>query len=187
MERMSHTRAGHMVSPLPLGEGQGVRAAALGKPARRQDLLLGRPHPSPLPKGEGTRTSRRGAILLVILVCFTLAAAMFVVLARLAVLARNAQQTQHWSVQSQWLAEAGLERAAARLAGQPGYSGETWAIPAGQLAGREGGIVRIRVEGLAGPPARRRVAVEADYPDDPVHRSRCKKEITLEERHEKHK
>jgi hypothetical protein len=99
--------------------------------------------------------------------------------------ARNAQQTQHWGVQAQWLAEAGLERAAARLAGQPGYSGETWTIPAGQLGGNVGAVVRIRVESVARPPARRRVAVEADYPDDPLHRSRCTKEIVLEERHEK--
>jgi hypothetical protein len=133
----------------------------------------------------GTRPTRRGAILLIILVCFTLAAAMFVVLARLAMTARNAAETQHWGVQAQWLAEAGLERAAARLAGQPGYSGETWTIPAGQLAGKVGAVVRIRVESVAGQSARRRVAVEADYPDDPLHRSRCTKEIVLEERHEK--
>jgi hypothetical protein len=36
------------VSPLPLGEGQGVRA----KP--RDAMGAGRPHPNPLPKGEGT-------------------------------------------------------------------------------------------------------------------------------------
>ena len=34
------------VSPLPPGEGQGVRAARVGSPIR--------PHPSPLPRGEGT-------------------------------------------------------------------------------------------------------------------------------------
>ncbi len=39
---------GARVSPLPLGEGQGVRAAAEGNPAQPS------PHPNPLPKGEGT-------------------------------------------------------------------------------------------------------------------------------------
>ena len=47
--------AGCAVSPLPLGEGLGVRAARRGK----EDLLSlspNCPHPSPLPAGEGTMT-----------------------------------------------------------------------------------------------------------------------------------
>jgi hypothetical protein len=146
--------------------------------------------PNPLPsrlRPSGETAGRRGAILIIILVCFTLAAAMFVVLARLAATARNAAEQQHWSVQAQWLAEAGFERAAARLIGPPGYSGETWTIPPAQLSGRDGAVVKIRVEKIAGKTARRRVEVEASYPDDPVHRSRCTREIVLEERHEKQK
>jgi L-alanine-DL-glutamate epimerase-like enolase superfamily enzyme len=37
-----------IVSPLPLGEGQGVRASRLASPSCNS------PHPNPLPKGEGT-------------------------------------------------------------------------------------------------------------------------------------
>jgi mono/diheme cytochrome c family protein len=45
-------------SPLPLGEGQGVRAAA-GAVSRRssRESLSPNPHPNPLPKGEGTDRS----------------------------------------------------------------------------------------------------------------------------------
>lgn len=146
-------------------------------------LMGGSPHPSPLRKGEGT--SRRGAILLVILVCFALAAAMFVVLARLAVTARRVAETQQWAVQAQWLAEAGLDRAAARLQQQADYSGETWKISASELGGAHAAVVKIRVDGVADLAAHR-VFVEADYPDDPVHRSRCTKEIVMEQSHEKH-
>ncbi len=39
-------------SPLPLGEGPGVRAAAVNP--RKHKTLSRRPHPNPLPKGEGT-------------------------------------------------------------------------------------------------------------------------------------
>jgi hypothetical protein len=47
------------VSPLPLGEGQGVRAA----PASRQTgVLANNPHPNPLPKGEGTPAETAGRI-----------------------------------------------------------------------------------------------------------------------------
>jgi acetyltransferase-like isoleucine patch superfamily enzyme/glycosyltransferase involved in cell wall biosynthesis len=44
------TRSDFKISPLPLGEGEGVRA---------DRLLTCRPHPSPLPEGEGTDTSAR--------------------------------------------------------------------------------------------------------------------------------
>ncbi|MEN6448911.1 MAG: hypothetical protein ABFC96_00330 [Thermoguttaceae bacterium] len=121
---------------------------------------------------------------MIILVCFALAAAMFVVLARLAFTARRAAETQQWAVQAQWLAEAGLDRAAARLQQQPDYSGETWRISASELAGKQAAVVKIRVDGIA-DLAPHRIYVEADYPDDPVHRSRCTKEIVLEQRHEK--
>jgi aspartyl-tRNA(Asn)/glutamyl-tRNA(Gln) amidotransferase subunit B len=45
---------GENISPLPLGEGPGVRAA---------DSLANRPHPNPLPKGEGTAAVKRIRIL----------------------------------------------------------------------------------------------------------------------------
>ncbi|MCE5267324.1 MAG: hypothetical protein LLG00_05510 [Planctomycetaceae bacterium] len=140
--------------------------------------------PRSLPNAE-RRPSRCGAILIIIMVCFTLAAAMFVVLARLALTAREAADTQQWSLQAQWLAEAGLERAAVRLAGQPTYTGETWTITASELAAKNAGVVRIRIEKVAGRAAQHRVTVEADYPDDPVHRSRCTKQTVLEDRYEK--
>jgi excinuclease ABC subunit A len=42
-----------ILSPLPLGEGQGVRAAAKKASKKRTSNKPG-PHPNPLPKGEGT-------------------------------------------------------------------------------------------------------------------------------------
>jgi asparaginyl-tRNA synthetase len=50
---------GSRVSPLPLGEGQGVRvqgSGSLTQPSTIDNQQSGsRPHPSPLPKGEGTK------------------------------------------------------------------------------------------------------------------------------------
>jgi GT2 family glycosyltransferase/glycosyltransferase involved in cell wall biosynthesis len=45
--------AGATVSPRPLGEGQGVRASRT-TPQHRGMVPVNGPHPSPLPKGEGT-------------------------------------------------------------------------------------------------------------------------------------
>jgi hypothetical protein len=45
LRRLEASEEARAVSPLPLGEGQGVRAASLNN---------ARPHPNPLPEGEGT-------------------------------------------------------------------------------------------------------------------------------------
>ena len=76
--------------------------------------------------------------------------------------ARQAEQR----LQADWLAESGLERAAARLAAKPDYKGEIWNIAAAELSGPRA-RVEIRVNDVAGREAARRVTVVADYPADP--------------------
>ena len=123
---------------------------------------------------------RRGAILIVILVCFLVAASMFALLARHSVAEHRAAETQLWTAQAQWIAEAAIERAAVRLAVNADYTGDTWTISAAELGGNDGGQARIRVEKIDGSSNRRTVRVEADYPDDPVHRSRWTKQIAID-------
>jgi len=124
--------------------------------------------------------NRRGAVLIVVLVCLAAAGALFAVLARQALQERRSTERLLWNAQAAWLAEAGAERAAARLAVDPAYAGETWNLSPADLAGADGGAVRIRVEKVAGNPNRRKVRVEADYPDDPTHRVREIKEIFID-------
>ena len=124
--------------------------------------------------------NRRGAILIVVLVCMAVAAVLFVVLARQAATEHHVTQSRQWAVQAQWLAEAGVERAAARLAANADYTGETWNISPDELAGHNAAVVRIRAETIAGDSDRRIVHVEADYPDDPQHRSRQIKQISVD-------
>jgi Tfp pilus assembly protein PilV len=106
-------------------------------------------------------TARRGVALLVLLVSLAVAAAISVSVLRLAALQRRSLEIHQWQAQAEWLAESGLERAAARLAADPAYPGETWTIPAEALG--TGGGVAIRVEPVAGQPGRRRIHIEADY------------------------
>jgi Tfp pilus assembly protein PilX len=126
---------------------------------------------------------RRGAVLVVIIVCFVVAATLFVLLATSAVAERRAAETRQWSLQAQWLAEAALERAAARLDKDAKYEGETWTVPAAQLGGNHGGVVNIGLDSSdTDHPQRRLVRVEAYYPDDPVHRCRWEKQVVMERR-----
>jgi Tfp pilus assembly protein PilX len=107
---------------------------------------------------------RRGAVLVVVLVCLALATALLLLVVKQAVAEHKVMQRNQWGLQALWLAEAGVERAAARLAADPKYVGETWTIAAEQLADDDGAAVRIHVETIAGWPERRSVVVEADYP-----------------------
>ncbi len=159
--------------PLSLWERVRVRASA-------RTIAASRAYTSPLPKGEGRRPNRRAAVMIIILVCFIVAAAMFVMLGRQAVAERRASETQLWTAQAQWIAEAAVERAAARLVADAKYTGETWAIPAAEMDGKQSGKASIHVENVAARPDSRLVRVEADYPDDPVHRARWTKEIIID-------
>ena len=82
---------------------------------------------------------RRGAVLIVVLVCLAVAAAISVVVVRQIAMERHGVQMNQRGLQASWLAEAGVERAAARLAADPKYAGETWIISAKELAADDSG------------------------------------------------
>jgi type II secretory pathway component PulK len=123
------------------------------------------------------RRKRRALVLLFVLVVIALATVRMVALARTMVSARQELQLQGWQLQAGWLAEAGLQRGAARLHDQPDYAGETWKVSADELGGRDGAVVRIDVQRLAGESGRPQVRVVADYPDSPQHRARESREV----------
>jgi hypothetical protein len=104
------------------------------------------------------------------------ATALFLTVVRHAALQRQALRSQWQQAQAGWLAQSAIERAVARLAAQPDYRGETWHVSAGELGGPDAGVVVIRVQSAAEQPGRRTISVEADYPDQPHRRARCRQE-----------
>lgn len=135
-----------------------------------------------LPAGPGGPRhwpARRGAIVVIAIACTALAAMVMVSLARLAVAQRGRTRTELFRLQSCWLAESALERAAWRLASDPSYAGETWNIPAEALGTTDPAAVTIQVEPLASQPAGRLVRVQAHYPDHPQHRVRQTRQAVI--------
>jgi type II secretory pathway component PulK len=126
------------------------------------------------------RQKRYGMVLILMLGCLAVATALLVVGVKLAVLSHRAAQDCEHGVQAQWLAESAVERAAAKLAADAAYAGETWLIPAKELGGDESGVVKISINAIPQRTNGRLVKVEADFPDDPLAHARCSKEITLE-------
>jgi type II secretory pathway component PulK len=99
--------------------------------------------------------------MMIVLVC--LAVLLAVAAATLAVgrARRRQARLDERRLQAEWLAESGLDRAAARLDRSPDYGGETWDVPAVDLDGLHAGRVVIEVD-----RADRRVRIRADFPAD---------------------
>ncbi len=123
---------------------------------------------------------RRGAVLVMVIVCAMVTLAIFISIVKLAVAERRMSDQRSWQVQAAWLAESALERAAWRLAADADYTGETWTLPAEEMGGSEAAVVEIRVENITAQPNRRLVRIQANYPDHPQHRARQSKQAVVQ-------
>jgi hypothetical protein len=84
-----------------------------------------------------------------------------------------------WRCQADWLVEAGLERAAARLKADPSYDGETWLIPAEAMGSRSAEVVITTLPIEDGEAEPIRVRVRADYPADGFAEDRVRRSKTF--------
>ena len=123
--------------------------------------------------------NRRGVTLIYGMIALTLVALLGTLLVKSALMQHRQARREQRRAQSQWLTEAALERAAARLATNPAYKGETWNVSSKQLDGRSAGRVLMTVESVPDKPDTRRVTVTAEYPVDTPDRSRTTKTVNV--------
>ena len=122
----------------------------------------------------------RGAALMFVLIAVVVVTMLGGALVRAMVLEMRQSRVAVWGAQADWLAEAATRRAAAHLAADANYEGETWHIDKALLDGRHAALVEIAVtestNTTAGAnAAARAVAITARYPTDtPVFVSREK-------------
>lgn len=107
---------------------------------------------------------RRGAFLVVTMICLILSAVLIGSLLKTALAQHRQMIYEQQRLQANWLAEAGLERAANRLASDSKYAGETWSLPPDSFAGQGAAEVRIKINPVDGRSAARTVFVEAEFP-----------------------
>jgi hypothetical protein len=110
------------------------------------------------------RNARRGAVLVAVLVVMMVASLLFGAMLRTSREEHQLLRRQQQRLQAEELAQAGIERAASRLARDPEYRSEVWQIAPAELGGREGAAVTIEIETVANRPQRRRALVQVDYP-----------------------
>jgi cell division protein FtsL len=129
------------------------------------------------------RPSRRAMLTLSVLVSMAVVMALYMAWARMLVLERQQASAELDRVQAEYLAVSAVERAARQLQLDPNYQGETWRIEPSAVELPGGAATEIRVESVEGQSRRRRVTVDAQFPERGSHRVRQRQQtiITLNE------
>jgi Tfp pilus assembly protein PilX len=121
--------------------------------------------------------SNRGSALIIALICLVLVSALTATLVQIVILQRSQVERDEWQLQAEWLAESGVDRAAARLAADGAYTGEEW-LPQPPGAPAPLGRVRIAIDRSSGTNEPH-VTVVADVPHDADERARVRKNVVL--------
>jgi hypothetical protein len=123
--------------------------------------------------------SRRGGIMVIAMVCLVITTLILGSLLKMVTMHHTQMRYEQQRIQADWLAEAGLERAADKLTADPNYSGETWQIPAAEMGGEQGGSVQIAIEPAPGHPDQRIVSVAAIFPTETKRFAKRSKKVTV--------
>jgi Tfp pilus assembly protein PilX len=108
---------------------------------------------------------RRGAVLIVLLAVFAVTMALAGLWARRIVSEHRLAHRVAQRAQAQWLAEAGVRRAAAQLTADPNFTGEEWSIAADDLGQSYSALVVLSIEPVADAPGSYRITAEARCPE----------------------
>ena len=114
-----------------------------------------------------------------VLVCLALVTMLFSVWLKTVVEERRQLRAIEDRMQAEYLADSGLRRAAAQLATDASYVGETWQVEAEDFSGPRGGTVSIEVRRKGDETLARVVRAIADYPKETTSRARRSKEMKL--------
>lgn len=111
-----------------------------------------------------TRKRSRGVAMIAVLAMMMIVGGFSLTIVRSLAARRQMLRGEEQRIQAEWLAEAGLERAAAKLRATGGAVPETWDIPDEELGDRGAGRVTIRWDEATPDTLDRRVHIEAEYP-----------------------
>ena len=111
---------------------------------------------------DDQRRRPRGLVSVTMLIGLIILGLVAANLLKVALARRGLAHTEEAQRQAELVLEAGIERATARLAAHPRYTGEVWSIPTEEL-GRGSAEVSIQLEPAPDPATGRRLLVVADY------------------------
>ncbi|MCY2965285.1 MAG: hypothetical protein NT069_16910 [Planctomycetota bacterium] len=103
-------------------------------------------------------------MLVVVMVCVAVLSMLTITLVRSVIHSDRQLKLEERTVQADWLAQGGLDRAAARLTTSPDYQGEIWEIAEGE-GGLDGAArIEITIAPLADLPEQREATVFVTFP-----------------------
>jgi len=89
---------------------------------------------------------RRGAVLVIVMVCLMLIMLLMASLLKSALMQRRQIIKEQFRVQAEWILESALERAARQRLNDPDYQGEVWQISPVDLGTRYAGSAEIKLK-----------------------------------------
>jgi type II secretory pathway component PulK len=102
--------------------------------------------------------------LMLMLVALGIVSTICVGLLKMALAERHQARREVVAAQARWLAESGIDIAAALLKRDEDASGMTWTVSAAQLRGSHSATVTVTIARIDGMPRRRQLTVVAEYP-----------------------
>lgn len=126
------------------------------------------------------RNPRRGLGLALALGCLGLLVIMGGALLGLVRSSQRLLLLDHHAHQAAWLVQAGLERAAMRLAESPEFARETWTIKPDALDGHTPASVRIDVQTDAASPTLRSVLIAVELAPGSTRQVRISEQFTVD-------
>lgn len=122
---------------------------------------------------------RRGTILVIFMLSLAMLSMTVLAMIRVTLLHRDMVRSNELLVQSEWLFQSAVVRAASRLRASSEYTGEEWRIDADSSGQKLDGLARISVEGDDDQTNARRVAITVIYPPDDARRVTVSRTVTI--------
>ncbi|MGZ0169696.1 MAG: hypothetical protein ACKVHE_09070 [Planctomycetales bacterium] len=122
---------------------------------------------------------RRGTILVVFMISLAMLSLTTVAMVRVALLQRGVVRSNELRVQSEWLFQSAVARAASQLQANAEYNGEEWEIAADSIGQSFDAVARISVEPSDDQTKDRAVAITVIYPPDDPNRAMVSRTVSI--------
>jgi hypothetical protein len=134
-----------------------------------------------------TAGRRRGSIFPIFLISLILVAATSAILVRTTLTQRALVRSEERRLQADWLVQSASARAAAKLAADAAYSGETWLVSQDEIQQTNGASIEIVVSKLGDSATRpgisttshRQVDITVNYPAEGNQRVRLSRQLLV--------